>query len=186
MSRIGKKPIEISQTVKVSLKEGELSVEGPKGRLSMRIHPEIKVRLENNTIRVERPNDEPFYRAIHGTTSALIRNRIKGVTEGFTKVLEVFGLGYKAAIKGNNLELSLGYSRPVVYPIPSDVKVEVKENKIFVSGIDKERVGQVCAQIRAFKKPDAYKGKGIRYEGEVLKLKAGKAAGKGKGKGGKK
>jgi len=118
---------------------------------------------------------------MHGTTAALIRNMIKGVTEGFTKVLEVVGLGYRAAVKGNNLELSLGLSHPVVYPIPSDVRIEVKENKIYVSGINKERVGQVCAQIRAFRKPNVYKGKGIRYEGEVLRLKAGKAAGKGKG-----
>ncbi len=186
MSRIGKKPIEIPERVKVSLQNGEILVEGPKGKLSMKLHPDIKVYMENNTIRVERPSDDPFHRAMHGTTAALIRNMIKGVAEGFTQVLEVVGLGYRAAVKGNNLELSLGYSHPVIYPIPPEVKIEVKENKIYVSGIDKHRVGQVCAQIRAFKKPDAYKGKGIRYEGEVLKLKAGKAAGKGKGKGGKK
>ncbi len=181
MSRIGKKPIEIPAGVKVSIQEGEIRVEGPKGKLSMKLHPDISVRLEGNTIRVERPTDQPFHRAMHGTTAALIRNMIKGVTEGYTKVLEVVGLGYRAAVKGNNLELNLGFSHPVIYPIPPDVKIEVKENKIYVSGIDKARVGQVCAQIRAFKKPDAYKGKGIRYEGEVLRLKAGKAAGKGKG-----
>jgi large subunit ribosomal protein L6 len=118
--------------------------------------------------------------------AALIRNMIKGVTEGYTVVLEVVGLGYRAAVKGNNLELNLGYSHPVVYPIPNDVKIEVKENKIYVSGVDKQRVGQVAAEIRAFRKPDAYKGKGIRYEGEQLRLKAGKAAGKGKGGKGKK
>lgn len=181
MSRIGKKPIEIPQGVRVNLQDGELRVEGPKGKLSMKVHPDIKVSLEGNTIRVERPTDQPFHRAMHGTTAALIRNMIKGVSEGFTKVLEVVGLGYRAAVKGNNLELNLGLSHPVVYPIPSDVKIEVKENKIYVSGIDKDRVGQVCAQIRAFRKPNVYKGKGIRYEGEVLRLKAGKAAGKGKG-----
>ncbi|MCS6998482.1 MAG: 50S ribosomal protein L6 [Aquificaceae bacterium] len=181
MSRIGKKPIEIPQGVKVSLQEEELRVEGPKGKLSLKLHPDIRVKLENNTLRVERPTDQPFHRAMHGTTAALIRNMIKGVTEGFVKVLEVVGLGYRAAVKGNNLELSLGLSHPVLYPIPPDVKIEVKENKIYVSGIDKQRVGQVCAQIRAFRKPNVYKGKGIRYEGEVLRLKAGKAAGKGKG-----
>jgi large subunit ribosomal protein L6 len=117
--------------------------------------------------------------------AALIRNMIKGVTEGYTVVLEVVGLGYRAAVKGNNLELNLGYSHPIIYPIPSDVKIEVKENKIYVSGIDKQRVGQVAAEIRAFRKPDAYKGKGIRYEGEQLRLKAGKTAGKGKGGKGK-
>ncbi len=181
MSRIGKKPIEIPQNVKVSLKDGELTVEGPKGKLSMKIHPDIKVSIENNFIKVERPSDQPFHRAMHGTTAALIRNMIKGVTEGYTQVLEVVGLGYRAAVKGNVLELNLGYSHPILYPIPPDVKIEVKENKIYVSGIDKQKVGQVCAQIRAFRKPDPYKGKGIRYEGEVLKLKAGKSAGKGKG-----
>ncbi|RMH06168.1 MAG: 50S ribosomal protein L6 [Aquificota bacterium] len=181
MSRIGKKPIEIPQKVKVSLEGRSLTVEGPKGKLSMQVHPDIKVSVEGNTIKVERPTDQPFHRAIHGTTAALIRNMIKGVTDGWTQVLEVVGLGYKAAVKGNTLELSLGYSHPVVYPIPPDVKIEVKENKIHVSGIDKQRVGQVAAEIRSFKKPDAYKGKGIRYEGEVLKLKAGKSAGKGKG-----
>ncbi|MCS6957399.1 MAG: 50S ribosomal protein L6 [Aquificaceae bacterium] len=181
MSRIGKKPIEIPQNVRVNLQDGELRVEGPKGKLSMNIHPEIRVQVEGNTIRVERPSDEPFHRAMHGTTAALIRNMIRGVTEGFTKVLEVVGLGYRAAVKGNTLELSLGLSHPVIYPIPPDVKIEVKENKIYVSGIDKQRVGQVCSQIRAFRKPNVYKGKGIRYEGEVLRLKAGKSAGKGKG-----
>ncbi|QWK19905.1 MAG: 50S ribosomal protein L6 [Hydrogenobacter thermophilus] len=180
MSRIGKKPIEIPKNVKVSLQDGMITVEGPKGKLSMRYHPDMKVYLEESFIKVERPSDDPFHRAMHGTTAALIRNMIKGVTEGYTVVLEVFGLGYRAAVKGTNLELSLGLSHPVIFPIPPDVKIEVKENKIYVSGIDKQRVGQVAAQIRAFREPDAYKGKGIRYEGEVLKLKPGKAAGKGK------
>ncbi|MCX8060868.1 MAG: 50S ribosomal protein L6 [Aquificaceae bacterium] len=181
MSRVGKKPIPVPSGVKVSLQEGELRVEGPKGKLSLKLHPDMKVSVENNAVKVERPTDQPFHRAMHGTTAALIKNMIKGVTEGFTKVLEVVGLGYKASVKGNTLELSLGFSHPVLYPIPPDVKIEVKENKIYVSGIDKQRVGQVCAQIRAFRRPDVYKGKGIRYEGEVLRLKAGKSAGKGKG-----
>jgi len=180
MSRIGKNPIEIPQGVKVSLLDGAIIVEGPKGKLSMRIHPDIKVYVDENTIKVERPSDQPFHRAIHGTTAALIRNMVKGVTEGYTVGLEVVGLGYRASVKGNNLELNLGYSRPVTYPIPPDVRIEVKENKIYVSGIDKQRVGQVAAEIRAFRKPDPYKGKGIRYEGEQLKLKPGKSAGKGK------
>jgi large subunit ribosomal protein L6 len=180
MSRIGKKPIEIPSSVKVSLQGSVITVEGPKGKLSMSLHPHMKVYLDGNTVKVERPSDEPFYRAMHGTTAALIRNMIKGVSEGFTVVLEVFGLGYRAAVKGGNLELNLGFSHPVVFPIPLDVKIEVKENKIYISGADKQRVGQVAAQIRAFRKPDPYKGKGIRYEGEVLRLKPGKAAGKGK------
>ncbi|SHK38134.1 50S ribosomal protein L6 [Thermocrinis minervae] len=180
MSRIGKAPIEIPSNVKVSIANGVITVEGPKGKLSMNVHPDMKVIQEGNVIRVERPSDDPFHRALHGTTAALIRNMIKGVTEGYTVVLEVVGLGYKAAVKGNNLELNLGYSHPIVYPIPPGIKIEVKENKIYVSGIDKQLVGQVAAEIRSFRKPDAYKGKGIRYEGEVIKLKAGKAAGKGK------
>lgn len=180
MSRIGKKPIEIPKNVKVNISDGIITVEGPKGKLSMNIHPDMKVYTDGNSIKVERSSDDPFHRAMHGTTSALIRNMVKGVTEGFTVGLEVVGLGYRASLKGGNLELSLGLSHPVVFPIPPDVKIEVKENKIYVSGIDKQRVGQVAAQIRAFRKPDAYKGKGIRYEGETLKLKAGKAAGKGK------
>ncbi|ADC89388.1 ribosomal protein L6 [Thermocrinis albus DSM 14484] len=180
MSRIGKKPIEIPQNVKVNLEGNKLTVEGPKGKLSLDVHPDITVKLEDGHIKLERPSDAPFHRAIHGTMGALIRNMIKGVTEGYTVVLEVVGLGYRAAVKGNTLELNLGYSHPVLYQIPPDVKIEVKENKIYVSGIDKQRVGQVAAEIRSFRKPDPYKGKGIRYEGEVLKLKPGKAAGKGK------
>ncbi len=180
MSRVGKNPIKVPDKVKVSIEGNLITAEGPKGKLSMNFHPDMKVYMDGGYIKVERPRDEPFYRAIHGTTAALIRNMIKGVTEGFTVVLEIFGLGYRGAVKGGNLELSLGYSHPVVYPIPPDVKIEVKENKIYVSGIDKQRVGQVAAHIRSFRKPDIYKGKGIRYEGEVLKLKAGKAAVKGK------
>ncbi len=182
MSRVGKTPIQIPDKVKVTLSDANILVEGPKGKLSLTPHPEIKVIQEGNTIRVERPSDNPFHRAIHGTTAALIKNMIKGVTEGFSVTLELVGLGYRASVKGNTLELNLGLSHPVVYPIPSDVKIEVKENKIIVSGIDKQRVGQVAAEIRQFRKPNVYKGKGIRYEGEVLKLKAGKSAGKG-GKG---
>ena len=182
MSRIGKTPIEIPDKVKVNITNDSVVVEGPKGKLSMAIHPYVKVYQEGNTLKVERFSDAPFHRAIHGTTAALIRNMIKGVTEGFTVTLELVGLGYRASIKGSNLELNLGLSHPVVFPIPSDVKIEVKENKIVVSGIDKQRVGQVAADIRALRKPDVYKGKGIRYEDEVLKLKAGKSAGKG-GKG---
>ncbi|MFN3813182.1 MAG: 50S ribosomal protein L6 [Aquificaceae bacterium] len=180
MSRVGKNPIKVPDKVKVSVEGNLITVEGPKGKLSMDFHPEIKVYTDGGYIKVERPKDEPFYRAIHGTTAALIKNMVKGVTDGFTVVLEVFGLGYRGAIKGGSLELNLGYSHPVVYPIPPDVKIEVKENRIYISGIDKQRVGQVAAHIRSFRKPDVYKGKGIRYEGEVLKLKAGKAAGKGK------
>ncbi|WP_457600478.1 50S ribosomal protein L6 [Hydrogenivirga sp.] len=180
MSRIGKNPIPIPDGVKVNLQGNTISVEGPKGKLSMDFHPDMKVVVDEKEkqIRVERPTERAFHKALHGTTAALIRNMVKGVTEGFTVVLEVQGLGYRAAVKGNTLELSLGKSHPDVYPIPKDVKIEVKGNEIHVSGADKQRVGQVAAEIRAFRKPDPYKGKGIRYKDEVLKLKPGKAAGK--------
>ncbi len=180
MSRIGKNPIPVPDGVKVSLKGNEITVEGPKGKLSMNFHPDMKVVFDEKEkeIRVERPTERAFHKALHGTTAALIRNMVKGVTEGFTVVLEVQGLGYRASVKGNNLELSLGKSHPDIYPIPKDVKIEVKGNEIHVSGVDKQRVGQVAAEIRSFRKPDPYKGKGIRYKDEVLKLKPGKAAGK--------
>ena len=178
MSRIGKAPIPIPDGVKVSLQGNTITVEGPKGKLSMNFHPDMKVVVEDKQIRVERPTDRAFHRALHGTTAALIRNMVRGVTEGFTVVLEVHGLGYRASVKGNNLELNLGKSHPDIYPIPEDVKIEVKGNEIHVSGIDKQRVGQVAAEIRALRKPDPYKGKGIRYKDEVIKLKPGKAAGK--------
>ena len=180
MSRIGKTPIPVPDGVKVSLKDGEITVEGPKGKLSFRYHPDMEVIYdqEKKEIRVNRPTDRSFHRALHGTTSALIRNMVRGVTEGFTEVLEVHGLGYRVALKGKTLELNLGLSHPVLYPVPDDVKIEVKGNEIHIHGIDKQRVGQVAAQIRAFRKPDPYKGKGIRYKDEVLKLKPGKAAAK--------
>ncbi len=178
MSRIGKNPIPIPDNVKVSVQGNTITVEGPKGKLSMDFHPDMKVVVEDKQIKVERPTDRAFHKALHGTTAALIRNMVKGVTEGFTVVLEVHGLGYRAAVKGNNLELNLGKSHPDIYPIPKDIKIEVKGNEIHVSGIDKQRVGQVAAEIRALRKPDPYKGKGIRYKDEVIKLKPGKAAGK--------
>ncbi|MCS7084110.1 MAG: 50S ribosomal protein L6 [Aquificaceae bacterium] len=184
MSRLAKKPIPIPKGVKVNLSGQKLTAEGPKGKLELDVHKDISLNISGEHIELKRPSDAPFHRAIHGTMAALIKNTLKGVSEGFSQTLEVFGLGYKVALKGQNLELSLGYSHPVVFEVPKDVKIEVKENKITVSGINRERVGQVCALIRNFKKPDAYKGKGIRYEGEQLKLKPGKSAGKG-GKGGK-
>ncbi len=178
MSRIGKRPIPIPEKVNVTVDGNRVTVKGPKGELSLDVHPDIKVKIEENVIKVERPTDSSMHKALHGTMAALIRNMIKGVTEGYTVVLELVGLGYRASVKGKNLELNLGYSHPIVYPIPEDVKIEVKENKIYVSGIDKQRVGQVAAEIRSFRKPNPYKGTGIRYEGEQLKLKPGKSAGK--------
>lgn len=178
MSRVGKKPIPIPEKVKVNVNGNTITVEGPKGKLTFNFHPDMEVVVEDNHVKVRRPTDRSFHRALHGTTAAIIRNMIKGVTEGFTEVLEIHGLGYRAAVKGKVLELHLGYSHPIHYQIPDDIKIEVKENEIHIHGIDKQKVGQVAAEIRAFRKPDPYKGKGIRYKGEVLKLKPGKAAGK--------
>ncbi|HIE58416.1 MAG TPA: 50S ribosomal protein L6 [Persephonella sp.] len=180
MSRIGKKPIEIPNGVEVKIEEGNLiTVKGPKGQLTQKFNPELKIVKEDNIIKIERPNDSSFMRAIHGTTRALIANMVKGVTEGFTVELEIVGIGYRAAMKGKTLEMQLGYSHPVVYEPPEGIQISVEGNtNIKVSGIDKQLVGQVAAEIRDFRKPDPYKGKGIRYKGEQLKLKPGKAAGK--------
>jgi large subunit ribosomal protein L6 len=180
MSRIGKKPIAIPSNVKVSLDGNILIVEGPKGKLSMPVHEIVNVKIDNDQVTVSKNEESPFAQAMHGTTAALIKNMIEGVSKGYSVTLEVVGLGYKAAMKGQELELNLGYSHPIYYKPPAGIKLEVKENKITVSGIDKQLVGQVAAEIIKFRKPDPYKGKGIRYEGQVLKLKPGKSAGKGK------
>ena len=179
MSRIGKKPIDIPKGVEVKVGEGNfVTVKGPKGELSYKFNPELKINVEENQVKVERPNDSSFMRAIHGTTRALIANMIKGVTEGFTVELEIVGIGYRANMKGKAIELQLGYSHPIHFEPPEGVQIAVEGNIIKVSGIDKQKVGQVAAKIRDFRKPDPYKGKGIRYKGEVIKLKAGKAVGK--------
>ncbi len=180
MSRIGNKPIEIPAGVEVTIKEGnEVTVKGPKGELTQKFHPDLIIEKEDNVIKVKRPNDSSFMRAIHGTTRALLANMVKGVTEGFTVELEIHGIGYKAAMKGKTLELQLGYSHPIIYEPPEGIQISVEGNtNIKVSGIDKQLVGQVAAEIREFRKPDPYKGKGVRYKGEQLKLKPGKSVGK--------
>ncbi len=177
MSRIGKKPIEIPQEVKVQIdeKNRKVIVQGPKGKLETPIPPGIKVKLEGNRLYFERSNDSKQQKAFHGLARALANNAVIGVTKGFEKRLEIVGIGYKAQLKGRTLELTLGYSHPVIYEIPPDVEVKLESpTKIVVSGIDKQRVGQVAAIIRSFREPDSYKGKGIRYEGEQLILKVGK------------
>ncbi len=180
MSRIGKKPVPIPQGVEVNIGENNhVTVKGPLGSIEYTFHPSMKIIKEDNQIKVERPSDEPFMRALHGTTRALIANMVEGVTKGFTVELELVGIGYRGQVKGKVLELQLGYSHPVIYPIPDDVKITMEGNTIIkVSGIDKQRVGQVAAEIRALRKPDPYKGKGVRYKGEQLKLKPGKSVGK--------
>ncbi|RUM60923.1 MAG: 50S ribosomal protein L6 [Persephonella sp.] len=180
MSRIGRMPINIPNGVEVKIEEGNIvTIKGPKGQLTKQFHPDLEIKVEDNQIKVERPNDTAFMKAIHGTTRALLNNMIKGVSEGFTVELEIVGIGYRANMKGKTLELQLGYSHPVVYEPPEDIQITVEgQNIIKVSGIDKEKVGQVAATIRDFRRPDPYKGKGVRYRGEQLKLKPGKSVGK--------
>jgi large subunit ribosomal protein L6 len=178
MSRIGKLPVEIPNGVTVEVKPGNnVVVKGPKGTLEFTFNPKLTIKVEGNKVVVERPTDEKQMRALHGTTRALINNMVIGVSKGFEKVLEVKGLGYRAFVKGNTLELHLGFSHPVLYSIPEGISIEVdRENNIFIRGIDKQKVGQVAAEIRYFRPPEPYKGKGIRYRGEKVLMKAGKSA----------
>ena len=176
MSRIGLKPIEILEGVTVKIENGVVLVEGPKGKLSQTIDSKIKAVIEDNKIKVTRVNEIGKTKAMHGTTRQLIYNMIKGVTDGWAKGLEIQGTGFRVTLTGNDLVFALGFSHPVNFPAPEGITFTVVENKITVSGIDKSLVGQTAAKIRAIRPPDAYKGKGIRYEGEQIKLKPGKQA----------
>jgi large subunit ribosomal protein L6 len=176
MSRIGRRPIPVPSGVEVKVEGAQVSVKGPKGLLEQQLHPAMKVSLVEGEVIVERPNDERLNRALHGLTRSLVANMVEGVTNGFAKTLEIQGVGYRAALKGQNIELAVGYSHPVVVEPPKGVTFEVPQpNRIIVSGADKQVVGQIAANIRAVRKPDAYKGKGIRYQGEYVRKKAGKA-----------
>ncbi len=176
MSRIGKAPITVPAGVEVRIDGNFIEVKGPKGQLSREFHPDMKVELVDGTITVTRPSDEKEHRSLHGLTRTLIANMVKGVTEGFTRNLEIVGVGYRAAKQGNKLVLSVGYSQPVeIEPAPG-IEIEVPApTKISVKGIDKELVGQTAAIIRDVRRPEPYLGKGIRYEGEKVRRKAGKA-----------
>jgi large subunit ribosomal protein L6 len=175
MSRVGRKPITIPKGVEVKVQGNLVKVKGPKGDLERMTHPAMKVVQEGDTIKIERPTDHGFHRAIHGTTRVLIANMIRGVTEGFSKNLEIQGIGYKAEVQGQKLTLMLSMSHPVVYQVREGVKVDVPApTRMTVSGIDKELVGQVAAEIRRIDPPEPYKGKGIRYVGEYVRRKAGK------------
>lgn len=179
MSRIGKKPIAIPNGVNVTVDGSTVKVKGPKGELSRTFDPAMKLRIENNELLVERPNDEKRERAVHGLTRALLANMVTGVTEGFRKTLEIVGVGYRAEKKGNNLVVSVGYSHPVNYPQPEGITLTTPApTTIVIEGIDKQKVGQVAAELREFRPPEPYKGKGIRYQGEQVRRKAGKTAGK--------
>ncbi|HEX6262637.1 MAG TPA: 50S ribosomal protein L6 [Actinomycetota bacterium] len=177
MSRIGKEPIEIPDGVTVTLEGSRVSVEGPKGSLHQDVDPDMRVTVEDGRVTVERPSDVREHRALHGLTRSLIYNMVHGVTEGYQKVLEIQGVGYRATLQGNALEVQVGYSHPVRVEPPEGIEFEVPaQNRIVVRGIDKQLVGQVAADIRDIRKPEPYKGKGIRYEGEYVRKKAGKAA----------
>ncbi|KXB89767.1 ribosomal protein L6 [Veillonella sp. DNF00869] len=174
-------PIEIPAGVTVSQNENTLTVKGAKGELTRTFHPDINIAVEENVITVTRPSDGKEHRSLHGLTRALVANMVTGVHEGFTKTLEINGVGYRAAKQGNKLALTLGFSHPVEMEAPAGITIDVPApNKIVVSGADKEVVGAVAADIRKWRKPEPYKGKGIRYEGEVVRRKAGKAGAKGK------
>ena len=177
MSRIGKKPVPVG-AAKVTVQDGLVRVEGPKGKLEQKIPATIKVRMDadKKELVVERPNDEKQSKALHGLTRALLANMIEGVTNGYKKSLEVQGVGYKAEQKGKSLVLSLGYANTISKTIPANVTVQLEgQTKIHISGADKQAVGQFAAEVRQVRKPEPYKGKGIRYEGEQVKIKPGKA-----------
>ena len=176
MSRIGKKPIELPDKVKLNITgEGAVNVEGPKGKLAWTLPKQIKARVDGKNVLVERENENRQVRALHGLSRALIANMVTGVSAGFVKDLEIQGVGFKAAVQGQVLNLSLGFSHPVLFPIPQGIKVTVAENtKIKIEGIDKHLVGQVAADIRAYYPPEPYKGKGVRYAGEQIRRKEGK------------
>ena len=178
MSRIGKSPIPVPSGVDVTLSERNVTVKGPKGTLARQLPPDITVRQDGDQLLVERPDDEREHRALHGLTRSLVNNMVVGVTDGFSKDLEIVGVGYRATAQGpSRLELALGFSHPVVVEAPEGVTFEVPQpTRITVRGIDKEVVGQVAANIRKVRKPEPYKGKGVRYAGERILRKAGKAA----------
>jgi len=178
MSRIGKMPVEVPRGVDVSLKDVTFSAKGPKGELSLSVHPEIEVKLEDGVVTVHRPSDQPRHKALHGLVRSLVANMVKGVSEGFSKTLEIVGVGYRADVSGKGIRVQVGYSHPIDYPAPEGITLECpNQTTIVVSGADKQKVGQTAAEIRAFRPPEPYKGKGIRYKGEQVRRKAGKTAG---------
>ena len=178
MSRIGKKLITLPKTVKISQSDSIVKVEGPKGKLSSRLPEGISLKIEDASLTIERKSEERLVRSYHGLARTLIGNMVIGVSTGFEKGLEISGVGYRAEVSGSSLKLNLGFSSPVQYDIPSGIDVKVdKQVNIMVSGIDKQLVGRVAAEIRALKKPEPYKGKGIKYVGEHIRRKAGKSAG---------
>ncbi|KAA8995948.1 50S ribosomal protein L6 [Paenibacillus spiritus] len=176
MSRIGRKPITVPSGVDVKIENSVITVKGPKGTLTRELHKDMKVSVENNEITVVRPSDNKLHRSLHGTTRSVVNNMVSGVTEGFSKSLELVGVGYRANKSGDKIVLNVGYSHPVEITPEAGIEFEVPANtKIIVRGIDKERVGAYAAKIRSVREPEPYKGKGIKYEGERIIRKEGKA-----------
>ncbi|BBB91374.1 MAG TPA: 50S ribosomal protein L6 [Methylomusa anaerophila] len=182
MSRIGRSPITVPAGVTVKVDESNLvTVKGPKGELSRQLHKDMAIEQEGNVITIKRPSDDKEHRSLHGLTRTLLQNMVTGVTNGFSKTLEIAGVGYRAAKSGTKLALTLGFSHPLEIVPPKGITIEVPApNKIVVSGSDKEAVGELAAKIRSYREPEPYKGKGIKYEGEFIRRKVGKAGGKGK------
>jgi len=175
MSRIGKQPIVIPPKVKVEIKGQQVLVEGPKGKLNWELPRRTSLKVDNGKVVIDRQGDDAQAKALHGLSRALVNNMVRGVSEGFSKKLEIQGVGFKAAVQGKNVNLSLGYSHPVVYPIPDQIKVTVEENtKLTIEGPDRQVVGQVASEIRSFYPPEPYKGKGVRYSDERVIRKEGK------------
>jgi large subunit ribosomal protein L6 len=182
MSRVGRKPIEIPSGVEAKLETGKVTVKGPLGEISQDVNPKLTIKKESNKLLVERPSNQKIYRELHGLTRNLIANMVNGVSKGYEKTLEITGVGFKAAAHGTNLMMNLGFSHPIVFPLPKGIKatVDPKQTQITLKGVDKQLVGQIAANLRSLKKTEPYKGKGIKYSGEVIYRKEGKA-----GKGGK-
>ncbi|MFB3905159.1 MAG: 50S ribosomal protein L6 [Acidobacteriota bacterium] len=183
MSRVGKKPIPVPPGVKISVAADHVRVEGPKGKLQVPVPPSIRVEMKDGTVLAHRDSDEKNVRALHGLTRSLVANAVNGVTNGFRKELDIVGIGYRAEMRGKFLNLSLGFSHPIEFPVPPEITIKVEKlprniqnyvTSVVVSGADRGRVGQTAADIRALRPPDAYRGKGIRYSTEVIKLKVGK------------
>jgi large subunit ribosomal protein L6 len=178
MSRIGKQPVDLPKGVEARLENGTLRVKGPKGSLELQVNPEMKVSIEDGVLTVERPSDEANHKALHGLTRSLVANMVQGVTQGFERKLEIVGVGYRAEKKPHGITLHLGFSHTIDYPAPEGIELDVpQQTEVVVRGSDKQLVGQVAAEIRGFRPPEPYKGKGVRYAGEQIRRKAGKTAG---------
>jgi large subunit ribosomal protein L6 len=179
MSRIGKKPVVVPQNVTVTLDGNTVKVKGPRGELERKIHPDMQLKLENGELTVTRPSDESNHKALHGLSRTLVANMVDGVSTGFRKTLELVGVGYKAEVRPYGLQLALGFSHPIEYRAPAGIKLTAPSpTVIVVEGANKEIVGQVAAELRGFRPPEPYKGKGVKYQGEQVRRKAGKAGGK--------